>query len=218
MDRQAAALQTLRIALPQLSPRDAEFATSLLQQYARKGDLSEKQWPWVEKLAEKAQALGNEPKAGFERTSFSYSERKPAAPAQDEPSFTKITEMFDKAAEELKKPRVMFAADGVGEFMVRRAGNDSRNPGYLYVVMDGEYVGKIEPQARGARFYATRECPAAVKQALTKFNADPVKAAAAYGQATGNCCFCARELTDARSVEVGYGPICADRYGLPWGL
>ena len=44
--------------------------------------------------------------------------------------------------------------------------------------------------------------------------------AAALGHTTHFCCFCARELTDdgeGRSVEVGYGPVCARKNGLPWG-
>jgi hypothetical protein len=41
--------------------------------------------------------------------------------------------------------------------------------------------------------------------------------AAAFGRATGCCVFCARELTDDRSVEVGYGPVCAANNELPWG-
>lgn len=44
--------------------------------------------------------------------------------------------------------------------------------------------------------------------------------AASLGHATHHCCFCARELTDegeGRSVEVGYGPTCASKNGLPWG-
>lgn len=44
--------------------------------------------------------------------------------------------------------------------------------------------------------------------------------AAALGHATHHCCFCGIELTDegnGRSVEVGYGPICANKNGLPWG-
>lgn len=44
--------------------------------------------------------------------------------------------------------------------------------------------------------------------------------AAALGHATHHCCFCGIELTDegnGRSVEVGYGPICAGKNGLPWG-
>lgn len=42
--------------------------------------------------------------------------------------------------------------------------------------------------------------------------------AAAFGHATGCCVFCARDLTDDRSVQVGYGPVCAQKHSLPWGL
>lgn len=44
--------------------------------------------------------------------------------------------------------------------------------------------------------------------------------AARFGHQHHRCVFCSRKLsdeTDGRSVDVGYGPICADRYGLPWG-
>lgn len=41
--------------------------------------------------------------------------------------------------------------------------------------------------------------------------------ATAFGALTGTCVFCSRKLTDERSIEVGYGPICAEREGLPWG-
>jgi hypothetical protein len=41
--------------------------------------------------------------------------------------------------------------------------------------------------------------------------------AAAFGHATGCCCFCSRTLTDDRSLVVGYGPTCATKHGLPWG-
>jgi len=44
--------------------------------------------------------------------------------------------------------------------------------------------------------------------------------AAAIGHLTHHCCFCGIELTDegeGRSVEVGYGPKCARKHGLPWG-
>jgi len=43
------------------------------------------------------------------------------------------------------------------------------------------------------------------------------KWASEYGHAHGHCVFCARELTDERSVVVGYGQVCADRRDLPWG-
>lgn len=41
--------------------------------------------------------------------------------------------------------------------------------------------------------------------------------AAAFGHAYGVCVFCTRELTDERSVVVGYGPVCAKHNSLPWG-
>src|SRR5215471_8812011 len=34
----------------------------------------------------------------------------------------------------------------------------------------------------------------------------------------GNCCFiCGRNLDTAESIDAGYGPVCADKWGLPWG-
>jgi hypothetical protein len=45
---------------------------------------------------------------------------------------------------------------------------------------------------------------------------DPLTAIIEYGHATGSCSFCRRDLTDIRSVSVGYGPVCAKRYSLPW--
>ncbi len=41
--------------------------------------------------------------------------------------------------------------------------------------------------------------------------------AAKWGHRHGRCVFCSLPLTDARSVDVGYGPICAGHHGLPWG-
>lgn len=46
---------------------------------------------------------------------------------------------------------------------------------------------------------------------------NPLSAIKAYGLATCSCSMCGRELTDPRSTEVGYGPVCAERWGLPWG-
>ena len=42
--------------------------------------------------------------------------------------------------------------------------------------------------------------------------------AARFGSVTGSCVFCMRTLTDERSISVGYGPICAEHNGLPWGV
>jgi len=41
--------------------------------------------------------------------------------------------------------------------------------------------------------------------------------AAAFGHMTEQCVFCSHPIDTPESVEVGYGPVCASRRGLPWG-
>ena len=37
------------------------------------------------------------------------------------------------------------------------------------------------------------------------------------GRTVGTCCFCLAGLSTPESVAAGYGPVCAERFGLPWG-
>jgi hypothetical protein len=117
---------------------------------------------------------------------------------------------FLKAARErgLKFPKTRFAAPGNGELLLSLAGDDSRNPGSVYVKLNGEYVGKVTRE--GAAYGVDALLPT-----LQAIEADPAAAGAAYGALTGRCSFCGLGLTDEGSVEVGYGPVCASRYGLP---
>ncbi len=55
-----------------------------------------------------------------------------------------------------------------------------------------------------------------VALAVAAVAADPVAAIVQHGHLTGKCSFCSRPLTDGGSIAHGYGPICAERYGLPW--
>lgn len=43
---------------------------------------------------------------------------------------------------------------------------------------------------------------------------DPYTAAKLYGQNTGSCSCCGRELTNSLSIELGIGPICREKFGL----
>jgi hypothetical protein len=38
-----------------------------------------------------------------------------------------------------------------------------------------------------------------------------------FGDQYHACVFCTQQLTDQRSIDAGYGPICAQNHGLPWG-
>lgn len=52
---------------------------------------------------------------------------------------------------------------------------------------------------------------------LSRLKADPVGFLAECGRAMDRCCYCNLPLEDERSKQVGYGPICAKHWGLPWG-
>jgi len=104
------------------------------------------------------------------------------------------------------------------------AGPAARLPGTVNLT-DGKpygqntWFGRVDP-ATGAWEPSSKvdaQTTTAITALLANFAKDPAKVASLYGKLTGNCCFCSRDLTDQRSVSVGYGPICAGHYGLPWG-
>lgn len=90
-------------------------------------------------------------------------------------------------------------------------GRAGRRAMYGVLMRDGTY------NARVGATEIEREIHREVLHVLRVFADAPAATAAREGRQTGNCCFCGRGLTDSRSVTVGYGPICADYYGLPWG-
>lgn len=52
---------------------------------------------------------------------------------------------------------------------------------------------------------------------LTKDTLTTAEQAAAFGNLVGRCCFCSHAIDTPESTAVGYGPICAGKYDLPWG-
>ncbi len=72
-----------------------------------------------------------------------------------------------------------------------------------------KYLGKICNRAG-----MDSRLPDDVKELLLSAAADPLTAAIKYGRETGNCSCCGRELTDPRSIEMGIGPICKEKFGL----
>jgi hypothetical protein len=92
-------------------------------------------------------------------------------------------------------------------------------PGVYY---DGEsYYKVVWNQAQTALYAKVWDAewvyaPGAIKSlyAEQKVTAEQ---AARFGKLWGSCVFCSRLLTDERSVSVGYGPVCAEHNGLPWG-
>ena len=134
-----------------------------------------------------------------------------------------IFRLFESAKGKLKYPKITLLARGEGQedqvVVLKVAGDGSKYRGQLMVLDDQPYgmnkfFGRIDVNGM---FYATPAASSAVIGLLVRLSREPEAVASEYGKLTGNCCFCLAKLTDDRSIEVGYGPVCAKNYGLTWG-
>jgi hypothetical protein len=117
---------------------------------------------------------------------------------------TPIRVMFDRASTSgYKAPK--YRAEGVE---ISKASAYGRNPGALYVrrLEDDRYMGKLVDD----RYVGDQQAIVA----LNAIAADPKGAAVRFGQKTGTCSCCGRELTNHTSIELGIGPICREKWGL----
>ena len=182
------------VAAWMVSSTGFEFADSLKNAVIKYGSLSERQLAAAENCVAKRAAA----KAAAE-------ERKAAAP---EISIAKIEEAIATAkANGLKRPILRLAT-----FKFSPAPESGKNAGAIYVKTaegEGQYLGKI----MGGKLFAVRECTDEQRDTILTVAADPKAAAIAYGKKYGQCCICARELSDPVSVENGIGPICQAKYG-----
>lgn len=112
----------------------------------------------------------------------------------------------------LRYPKARFLAPGGGELLLKRAGNASAHTGAVNVLVAGEWVGRINLDGTVVGRLAGRSD---LMQTLAVIATDPAGAAKSYGALHCHCSFCGLPLTDAGSVAVGYGPVCADHWGLP---
>jgi hypothetical protein len=209
----AETIKNLSSNLGRLPERDRVFARSLIDQSNGRG-LTPKQRFWAEKLATRA--------AGCE------------APATtvDVGDFAGVAALFATAAKHLKFPKIRLALPDGRPVALAVAGRNSRHPGTISVT-DGErfgsnvWYGRIQPNGQWTPSDAVNAATmTSLSALLSRLSTDPAGTAAAYGLAslkrvngrlTGNCCFCTAGIRDERSTSVGYGPICARHFGLPWG-
>jgi hypothetical protein len=134
--------------------------------------------------------------------------------------YPKILALLQRAHEKLKYPKVRLELEDGRKVKLQLAGSQSRTPGTVNVT-DGKPFGENVWYGRialdGAWEPSRSGCPAEVEVLLDRLEVDPAGLAKVHGQRFGNCCFCGLELTTKESVCAGYGPICADKWGLPWG-
>lgn len=130
-----------------------------------------------------------------------------------------LFDLFNKAkANGLQFPKLRFEHEGQ-KLVVSVAGDASRTPGVLNLT-DGKPFGQNVWFGRvnlDGSITQSKLWQPWVGELLLAFAADPAGVGAAYGKKTGSCCYCGRHLETKESLAVGYGPICAQKFGLPWG-
>lgn len=210
------AITILNADLPHLPAKDQDFALSLMAQFEKKGQLSEKQVYWLGVLAKRA-TIAAQVAAGV--PDFT----EPEKVVVDVGSFAGVIALFKKAGEKLKYPAIRLQLPDAKPLVLKVAGPTAKRPGTVNVSDGGPYgdnvwYGRVTPDGG---FEPSQKVDAdtmtAVSALLIKLGKSPARVASAYGKLTGNCCFCSIPLTDPKSVEAGYGPVCAKNYGLPWG-
>ena len=185
--------------------KDVTFVCSLLDNYEKRNALSQKQWDWVVRLAAKY-TQPNEITVG---------------------SFAGVYQLIFQARAHLRYPkiRLVIRNDDIDyPVALSMSGPKSKYPDTINVTDGAPYgeniwYGRIYPDGK-FDFSAKAESSPVFSQVvalLARLAEQPEKVAGDHGKLTGHCCFCNRSLEDKRSTDVGYGPICAEHFNLPWG-
>ena len=136
-------------------------------------------------------------------------------------NLTGITTLFERARTHLRHPAIVMALPSNGSLIrISVAGPSARVPGSLNVTAQDDFVdGRRRWFGRVLQtgVFDQREGGPEIAAQLQRFAANPAQVAQESARLTGRCCFCNRPLDDERSTAVGYGPICAAHYHLPWG-
>ena len=180
----------------------ADAAYSLVSQYIKKGQhddsLTAPQWNFVESLVKQATTPA------------------PDMPKERVGDFSGVIELFTKAKGNLKYPKITLTTESGNTVMLGLAGNKAKKPGTINVT-DGKpfgeniWYGRVDAVGNWEKSYsATPE----VGNLLKELSIDPAGFATNYGHKHGSCCFCNKTLTHENSVTAGFGPVCADNWGL----
>jgi len=177
----------------------SEFASSLWGQVQQGRPLTEKQTRAALSMKEKVEA-----KRAAKASSYQTSPE----------SYPRIAATLGYAGESLKYPKLRLVTESGQRVVLVLGGKGHINVTDGRPFGENTYFGRImlDGPAR-----LTQAVTPEIRALLAEVEADPASAARAQGVRTGACCFCSRELTDERSTEKGYGPICATKWGLPWG-
>lgn len=88
---------------------------------------------------------------------------------------------------------------------------------YMGCLLRGEFLPATKWDRNFNRRGPERPLSDTEKAFLEGVQTNPVEFMAQCSRDMDRCCYCSVALEDERSKKVGYGKICANRWGLPWG-
>ena len=126
--------------------------------------------------------------------------------------YAEIFTLFTRAATHLRYPAMHLRSKNGDKIRIYLA-----TKGYIAITLTGGYIGKLPAADKNIILY---DWPlrnnAKLMSELEAFMEHPISESALHGREYGRCCFCNRELDNEGSIFHGYGPICAENWGLPW--
>ena len=126
--------------------------------------------------------------------------------------YAEIFALFIRAATHMRYPAMHLRSKNGDKIRIYLA-----TKGYIAITLNGEYIGKLPAADKNiilydSPFFNHNE----LINELDTLLSNPIAESALQGREYGRCCFCNRELDNEGSIQHGYGPICAEKWGLPW--
>lgn len=133
-----------------------------------------------------------------------------------------LYEHFRIAEQKLKDPSFKFkylsqdktTYHEIEFYLPKKYKKDKTFRNFLYITVNGEYMGLVTKEGK---LQIKDNVSLHTRNAITAIFENPVYEAIQHGRHHSNCCFCGTTITSKDSLQVGYGPICAEKWGLPWG-
>lgn len=201
------AAEFLASNLAKLNEKDRRFVESLLADDKRRG-ATPKQAYWIDTLAKRA-AGEDAVKIHLNRIADMFRHAISHGIKFPKIRLTMANDMGRLSVEYSAAKNIIYINDKDRKRWSEQRGRDVKK-GYGFIALADKNTFVFSK-------YVDRDLLPHVVATLKAFENDPHKISALEGHATGNCCFCGIKLTTAASVAVGYGPICAEHYGLPHG-
>lgn len=194
-------IEALKKELPNFQSSDQRFAISLVDQYRTRGDLSERQWPYVIELLKRRGITTGLPSLEKRRDVVNLG------------NLSAITKLFDSAKESgIKIPKLRFEVDGE-PLILAATGPASRYPGEINVNNGDTWLGRIDKNGT-FQHAPSRVAKSEWLAGIVELAHAPMEALQAYGRKTGTCSLCGLTLTNPESIKLGIGPICTGKWGV----